>query len=300
LNLFWGSRESSILVFGLLCLGRCNFLMSQEQKNSKASEAACSSDDERMSGSSDENGPGGLELEAFDGSGMDSYTRYDELIRLQSEEAKINQRLIYLEQELHKYGRLITHLWEHYRTSQPSVQLLLKQTIDQHSYHGRQHEREQIELLKKQDATRKKINTFCVSSSSSITSTFSNLCVLPPISVPSSTPIQIESTTFSPSSTVSISSHYTSPLSPTITLSSQSQSFLITTTSSTTPPTIASTSLPSRPKDSRVHSGTLNGPDYSVASTESVGSRSVSPQDSGRHSVIGSRPSSRGSPSKPE
>jgi len=134
--------------------------MSQEQKNSKASEAACSSDDERMSGSSDENGPGGLELEAFDGSGMDSYTRYDELIRLQSEEAKINQRLIYLEQELHKYGRLITHLWEHYRTSQPSVQLLLKQTIDQHSYHGRQYEREQIELLKKQDETRKKNQYF--------------------------------------------------------------------------------------------------------------------------------------------
>jgi len=270
--------------------------MSQEQKNPKAS-AACSSDDERMSGSSDENGPGGLELESFDGSGMDSYTRYDELIRLQSEEAKINQRLIYLEQELHKYGRLITHLWEHYRTSQPSVQLLLKETIDQHSYHGRQHEREQIELLKKQDATRKKINTFCVSSSSSITSTFSNLYIQP-ISVPSSTPIQIDSTPFSPS-TVSISSHYTGPLSPPITLSSQSQSFLITTTSSTTPP-IASTSLPSRPKDSRLHSGTLNGPDYSVASTESVGSRSVSPQDSGRHSIIGSRPSSRGSPSKPE
>jgi len=257
--------------------------MSQEQKRTRKTSEGCSDDDERMSGSSDQNGPGGLELEAVDGVGMDCYTRYEELSKLQEQEAKINQRLISLEQELHKSGRLITDLYDMYRTLPLQVQQLLQQTMHQHQKNIWQYEKDRAELYE----TRKKIYncTHPASSSSSVTSSI-------PLSV---------STPSTSSLNIPLSTHYFDPNYPPtpIISSSQSQSFVTTSTSFP----IASTSFPvastSSRKDSRIGSGL---PDFSVASTESLGSRSATPQERRQSfSMISSRPSSRGaSPSKPE
>jgi len=252
--------------------------MSQD-KNSKRDSDVCSDDDERMSESSDENGQAGLELEDFNGR-MHPFSNYEteEFLRWQQREAKINQRLIELDRELHHAGRVYIEVWEVYRRSQPAVQGMLLQIMRDHNAKMNQLQLEQKDLkdfkgrqngthtLYPQSASSSSSSSF---SSSSFSSSFSSSPTpVPTVTTTTSTPTSIPSFTYSPRSRSE----------------SPDGSLLVHS--------------PSRNE--------LRLPEFSTASTESMGSRSATPQHSDhldrRRSIsMTSSPSSRGSsPTKPE